>query len=121
MLVAEHVALQVVHGLRDVVPLVERADKDLGRQIRRAGSSVVLNVAEGARRMGKDRTHLYRVAAGSAAEVRAALLVAMAWGYVDEARCEEVLALLDRELRLLWGLTERKSPPSKRAAASAMR
>jgi len=68
---------------------------------------VLLNIAEGARRAGKDRAHHYRIAAGSAAEVGAALDVAAAWGYLDEARLDEVRRLVDRELGLLWGLTHR--------------
>ena len=117
--VAERVALRVVEELSTLVDAVERRDRDLARQIRRAGSSIVLNVAEGKRRRGKDRLHHYRIAAGSAGEVQAALKVAMAWRYVRRDQCAECLALLDRELGLLWGLTERSKPPRSRAAASA--
>jgi four helix bundle protein len=59
--------------------------------------------------VGKDRAHHYRIAAGSAAEVGAALEIAAAWGYVPEAALAESRALVDRELALLWGLTRRRS------------
>ena len=40
------------------------------------------NRGEGSRRVGRDRPNLYRIAAGSAEEVRVALWVARAWGYL---------------------------------------
>lgn len=56
-------------------------------------------------RIGKDRLHLFRIAAGSAEETRAHLLVAIAWGYVERSQTEAAINLLDRQLRLLSGLT----------------
>src|SRR5262249_19272894 len=73
-----------------------RHDSDLTAQIRRAASSVPANLGEGLRRAGRDRRYHFRVAAGSAEEVRAALRTAGAWGYVDDAALAESLALLDR-------------------------
>ena len=70
---AYEVALELATGLGPVIETIARRDGSLASQTRRAMSSVVLCLAEGARRSGKDRLHLYRVAAGSAAEVRAAL------------------------------------------------
>ena len=60
---------------------------------------------EGSRRIGKDRLHLFRVAAGSTEETRAHLRVALAWGYVTRAEIEASMKLIDRELALLSGLT----------------
>jgi four helix bundle protein len=68
-------------------------------------SRVPLNLAEGRRRVGKDRLHHFRIAAGSAAEVRVALLVARAWGDLEARDVEEALLLLDRLLAMLWRLT----------------
>jgi four helix bundle protein len=107
-LIAEDVALELVRHVRAVVRTIERADRDLGRQIRRAASSVALNASEGKRRVGNDRVHLFRIAAGSADEVRTALRCAEAWGYVEASEIEIPLALIDRELRLLYGLTNRR-------------
>jgi four helix bundle protein len=72
------IALELVRGLAGVLVQLERRDRDLARQARRAATSVPLNLAEGNRRVGKDRLHHFRVAAGSAAEVRAVLDVAEA-------------------------------------------
>lgn len=76
---AYEVALEMVAALRPTVEVLARRDHSLADQVRRASNSVVLNIAEGSRRMGKDRLHFYRIAAGSAAEVQAALEVARAW------------------------------------------
>jgi four helix bundle protein len=105
--VAEHVALEMIRSVRPRVSVIARHDGDLARQIRRAATSVASNVSEGNRRRGKDRTHLFRIAAGSADEVRAQLRCAEAWGHVSARDIAAPLALLDRELGLLYGLTER--------------
>ena len=68
-------------------------------------SSIAANVGEGSRRVGKDRLHFFRIAAGSAEEARAHLRVALAWGYLRDEQVEAALRLIDRQLRLLWGLT----------------
>ncbi len=107
MFVAHQVAIQLVSSLRRSTEVLRQKDGALADQLRRAASSVLLNIAEGARRVGKDRAHHYRIAFGSAAEVGAALDVAAAWGYLDEAPLDEVRRLVDRELGLLWGLTRR--------------
>ena len=69
--------------MRGVLADIERRDPDLGRQMRRAASSVVLNTAKGSGSFGKMRTDRYRTALGSARETLASLRVAEAWGYVD--------------------------------------
>ena len=104
---ALEVALEIVKSLRGLLPRLERKDRELALQIRKAGVSIPANVAEGNRRVGKDRTYHFRVAAGSADEVRAELRVALAWGYVDEPELEEPLGLIDRELAMLYRLTHR--------------
>jgi four helix bundle protein len=72
-----------------------------------------LNVAEGNRRSGKDRLHHFRIAAGSAEEVRTALRVAAAWGDLQEPAMAEPLRLLDRVLGMLWSLS--RSTPRARS------
>ena len=103
--VALDVALQLIRSLRLVVARIRRHDAKLADQLQRSASSIAANVAEGRRRAGRDRTHLYRVAAGSADETRTHLWVAQAWGWVDEADIADSVALADRQLRLLHGLT----------------
>ncbi|MCB9899631.1 MAG: four helix bundle protein [Planctomycetes bacterium] len=102
---ALEVSLDVVASLRSLLQVLRTKDGDLYRQVRRAGSSIPLNIAEGGRRVGKDRKHLWRVALGSADEVRVALRTAVAWGDLDEARLVRPLALLDRVIAMLWKMT----------------
>jgi four helix bundle protein len=99
------IALQMVRALRPAVERIRQHDRDLALQLKRAGSSVPGNIAEGARRSGKDRVHHYRIAAGSAGEIRSHLAVALAWGDVDDASVQQPLALLDSILAILWRLT----------------
>ena len=84
--IAYQKALAATRQLGSCLPGIKRQDRDLERQLRRAMQSVALNIAEGNRRQGQDRAHLFRVAAGSAAEVQAGLDVAEAWGYLTTPR-----------------------------------
>ncbi len=95
----------IVRQLRPLVSRVRRHDSKLAAQLRDAGSSVALNLGEGNRRSGRDRGHLWRVASGSAEEVRTALRVAEAWGYVDAQETASVLADIDELQAMLWKLT----------------
>jgi four helix bundle protein len=62
---------------------VARCDADLARQLRRAITSVHLNVAEAMDAEGRLRHLRYRTALGSANESIAALEAAEALGYVE--------------------------------------
>jgi four helix bundle protein len=80
----------------------------LGEQLRRALSSVVLNIAEANRSEGGLRLSRFSTAAGSTSESRAALRVAIAWGYVLEGEIEAGEALLDRVAAMLHRLGARR-------------
>ena len=99
------VAQSMVRQLGPVVRSVSLCDGDLADQLRRAATSVPLNIAEGNGRAGRDRAHHFRIASGSAREVRAALEVAEAWGYVVPVATAGALGDLDRVLAMLWKLT----------------
>jgi four helix bundle protein len=101
---AYDVALAMVRSLRPVVTRLRARDGDLTRQLVRAASSVTNNLAEGAQRRGADRLHHYRVASGSAAEVRSTLATADAWGYLPTGATGEVDVLCDRVLAMLYRL-----------------
>ena len=103
------VAVEIAKALRGPLRNVERRDRDLARQIRRAANGVVLQVSEGRERVGADRLHLFRVAMGSATEVRDALRLAEAWGYSAPAERATARSLIDRERAMLWRLLHPRS------------
>ena len=102
MFIAYEASLSVIRSLRTVLPDIERHDRDLADQIKRAASSVALNLAEGQRSAKGNKSKHYAIAHGSANEVRAAIDTALAWGWI--ANAIEQLAALDRLLALLWRL-----------------
>jgi four helix bundle protein len=104
MFVALEVALQLVAAFRPIIEAVMPRDKDLASQMRRAVSGAALNPAEGNRRVGGDRFHAFRVAAGEADEAITAARVALAWGYITEAMLAPAVVIEDRLQGLLWGL-----------------
>jgi len=103
MFVAYTVAIELIHDLRDLVPVIKRHDRDLADQIHRAATSVALNLSEGrCLTAGNQRRH-YELAHGSASEVKGALDLAEAWGWVADTTAPR--RTLDRLLALLWRLT----------------
>ncbi|HEV3189085.1 MAG TPA: four helix bundle protein [Polyangiaceae bacterium] len=84
--------IEVLRMLRPVIAEIEKHDRDLARQLRRASGSVALNIAEGCGSHGGTRRERYRNALGSARETGACLDVAEALGYMHAVDA----GLLDR-------------------------
>jgi four helix bundle protein len=105
---ALEVTLLAIRRLKDVVGKIRRCDRDLGDQIRASLSSVALNLAEANGSEGGNRLSRFSTAAGSNQETRAALRVAVAWGYVGEAEVAVGEALLDRVAAMLHRLGARR-------------
>jgi four helix bundle protein len=103
-LMAQQVATEAVRQLRTLCERIQRKDRNLADQLRRAATSVVLNIAEAAHNSAGNRRARLESARGSANEVRAALGVACAWGYVGEADVAAVDALYDRVLAMTYRL-----------------
>ena len=82
-----------------VAPVAEAVDAGLADQLRRAVASVPLNLAEGSGRAGRDRVRCYRIALGSARELRAALTIAGLLYGADIAASD---GLADRVCAILW-------------------
>jgi four helix bundle protein len=76
-------ALEALRLVRAPLAQLRRHSRSLTDQLERAATSVLLNLAEGSQRRGADRTHFYRIAAGSAAEVGAGLDAAVALGFAE--------------------------------------
>jgi four helix bundle protein len=104
--VLEH-AVQVITLARPLVEAVARRDRDLGSQLRRALSSVALNIAEGAGNQGGNARLRHETALGSLYEARAGLRVALAWGYISGESAAEVLECLNALGARVFGLARR--------------
>ena len=115
MFITYEVARELCHCVHRLTPSIHRHDRDLADQAHRAATSVVLNLAEGARMTAGNQRRHYEIAHGSANELRAAIDLAIAWGWIEQP--EEVRALLDRQMALLWNLTH----PKKQAPHAARR
>jgi four helix bundle protein len=74
--------LALVRQLPPVLVVIERRDVDLGRQLRRAVTSVALNMSEGSGNEGGTRRQRFLSSLGSLRESIAGLEVAEALGYV---------------------------------------
>lgn len=102
---AMDVAEEIVDSLAQVFGKLAAKDKGLEDEARRAAISVALNVAEGRLRTGRDRLHAWRIAAGSCAELRTCLKIAVALRYLDGVELVVAFDLIDREMAMLWRLT----------------
>ena len=96
--------LEVLRSTRGAMVAIEKRDPDLGRQLRRASSSVALNMAEGSGSFGRVRTVRYRTALGSARETTACIDASLALGYIERVDAE-LLDKLDRVRGTLVRLT----------------
>ena len=111
MFASLEVSYLVIKAVRPLVESVAKENRDLADQLMRAATSTSLNLAEGQRSQGGNRMKHYSIAHGSANETKAGVKLAIALGLVDEPSALESLALLDRELALLWRLTNPRERP----------
>jgi four helix bundle protein len=102
----EH-ALEVITLARPLVEAVGRRDRELGSQLRRALSSIALNIAEASGNQAGNARLRYESARGSLYEARTALRVAVAWGYVSADGARGVLESLHELGGRVFGLTRR--------------
>jgi four helix bundle protein len=101
--------LEVAHEMDDrfaemILPTLLQRNPKIADEADRAAGSVVNNIAEGHRRMGKDRLHAFRIAAGSGEELRTCLRRARSRRYLPDEAFEATLDLLDRVMAMLWRL-----------------
>ncbi len=104
MFQVESVSIELIQSLRPLVRRIRRADRSLADQLTRAASSVSLNIAEGNFSDPGNRKARLFTAAGSAGETRAALRVAVAWGYCSSDDAAGAFELVERALAMLWKL-----------------
>ena len=100
-------ALLIISQARPLVDGVVRRDRDLGSQLRRALSSVALNLAEGLGSAGGNARLRFESARGSLYEAHTGLRVAVAWSYLAHEDCAPTLAAMDHLAGRLYGLIRR--------------
>ena len=104
--ILEH-SLVTVALCRPVVEAVQRKDRDLASQIRRAVSSVSLNLAEGFGAAKGNSRLRFESALGSLYEARAGVRVALAWGFVTADAAQAVLQSMESLGGRVFGLVRR--------------
>jgi four helix bundle protein len=81
---------------------IPRGHSDLRDQLRRASSSIPLNIAEACGKTGRaDRAHFHAIARGSALECAAILDVLLHLGTVAPENVEQAKTLLSRVVAML--------------------
>ena len=95
-------AIELVRTMKGTIDCVAQHDADLARQLRRALTSIPLNIAEGEARWNGHGRQRFESAMASANEVHACLRVADALGYVElDAKLLDGLDKIARTLRKL--------------------
>ena len=104
--VLEH-TLQVIGLTRPLVEAVARRDRDLASQLRRALSSIALNLSEGLATEAGNARLRFATARGSLREAHTALRFAVAWGYVPVEAAGSALEQLHGLGGRVFGLVRR--------------
>ena len=99
--------LSVVALSRPLVEAIQRKDRDLASQVRRALSSVGLNVSEGFGSASGHSRLRFETARGSLYEAQAGIRIAIAWGYFSEEQAAGALAAIDALGGRVYGLARR--------------
>ncbi len=83
-------------------------DYDLRNQIRRAGISIMANIAEGfGRHSDKEFANFINIAHGSATEVQSHLYVALDLGYLAQENFNVLYDLMSEICRMLYALGQK--------------
>ena len=105
--IVHDLTLQTLSKLKPLVEQMRRHDRSLADQLQRAGQSTFLNIAEGRSARGRNELAKFQLALTECREARAALQLAVAWGYVSAAASVEVDTGLDQVAAMLWALVHR--------------
>ncbi len=100
-------SLEIVALARPLVDAVQRRDRDLASQLRRAISSVTLNLAEGFGSASGNARVRFESARGSLSEAQAGIRVALTWGYVTQTTATPVLESMHSLGGRVFGLCRR--------------
>jgi len=100
-------AVSIIERCRPLVDAIQRRDRDLASQVRRAASSVVLNTAEAFGTAGGNARLRFETARGSLYETQAGIRTAVAWGYFTSEQSTGLLAAMEELGGRLYGLSRR--------------
>ena len=95
-LIVQDLALQMLAHIKPIIDAVARYDRSLADQMRRSAQSSLLNIAEATSARGRNEVAKFTTALGEAREARAAVAVAVTWGYVTRDAAQSADAILDR-------------------------
>ncbi len=99
------VALSVAKQMPELIRSWPTGTAYLVDQLKRALSSVVLNISEGnGRRSVKERRRFFDIAIGSAQEVSAVFDVAVAFGYMSDDKSDHLQDQLLQVVKMLYKL-----------------
>ena len=101
MLKIYDVSQEVVRKLVPIIVEIERHDGDLAKQLKRARSSIPLNISEGSSARGGKRNLHYGYAKGSAQECIGILETAVSAQYMKRPP-EEIIAMLRQIIGTLY-------------------
>ena len=93
--ILEH-AIEIARLARPLVDAIQRRDRDLASQVKRALNSTALNSAEAQGNAGGNTRMRLESALGSVYEARTGFRLAIALGYISQAAANEVLESLHR-------------------------
>ena len=100
--------LKVIRLVRAIIVVVARNDRDLASQIRRATSSIGLNVSEAFGAQAGNSRVRFETARGSLYEMEAGLLMSAAWGYVTDDDVAEALVEIRSLGARIYGLSKKQ-------------
>jgi len=105
-LTAYRKAIEAAGTAIDLARRVPAPLKSLAGQVIRSAASVPANIAEGHGRIGRDRTHHWRIAYASAKEVDCHLRLLCVSGAVHRGKAMAVLQLFDEIRAMTWRLLQ---------------
>jgi len=100
-------AIDIAALARPLVETIQRKDRDLASQVRRAVTSVALNAAEAQGNAGGNSRLRFESALGSLYEAQAGIRLAVAWRYFSQAVAADVLEAMNRLGGRVYGLVRR--------------
>jgi four helix bundle protein len=105
-LAALELSIDIIASLRALLGPIRVENERLAGQLVRSAASVVTCLVDAFEREGRGRLRFLRMAAGRAEQTHAYLRIAEAWGWVQASELQTTFDLIEREMTLLWQLTQ---------------